>query len=100
MPEATMPKEFEPVPELTQSERNGLQVELIQRFVDRGEGAELDWSSHYVAKFAKLVDSDETIRTLIRRDWQRALDVIEEALKDEVGRYYKWISSRYYVEIK
>lgn len=87
MPEATTPKEFEPVPELTQSERNGLQAELIQRYIDKGEGTELDWSSRYVVSFAKLVDSDETIRMLIRRDWQMALDVIEEALKDEVGRY-------------
>lgn len=83
MTEASRSKEFEPVPELTQSERNGLQVELIQRFINRGGGTELDWSSRYVAKFADLVDSDETIRTLIRRDWQMALDVIEEALKDE-----------------
>lgn len=83
MSEASIPRKKEPISELIAEERYGLQAELIQRFVERGGGTELEWSNRYAEKIGYLVDHDEATRALIRRDWQMALDVIEEALNSD-----------------
>ncbi len=72
-------REKEPVPELTLQEHNGIQTKLIERFISGG-GTETDWVNKYAKRFRELTQVDESIRLLIHRDPDMALDVIEEAL--------------------